>query len=146
MLAGKGLIGGIPFTGDGYMYQYQSWHYMTNMLILYSYTNSGYKGESHVSRAYLSSGNIPPVYPDFAKGKGANFKVEEEVTEDFQVEAVVQDIWMQEEREAVEIMHICGPGSGDGNGLGGQAGYITLYWIGGILLGGGGGSSTSDSW
>ena len=43
------------------------------MLIPTSYTNSGYKGESLVTRSWLSGADIPSVYPDFAKGKGANF-------------------------------------------------------------------------
>ena len=37
-----------------------------------TYTNSGYKGESLVSRVLLST-TMPPVFPDFIKGKGNNF-------------------------------------------------------------------------
>jgi hypothetical protein len=37
------------------------------------YANSGYKGESPVIRAWIDAGNIPPIYPGFAKGRGGNF-------------------------------------------------------------------------
>ena len=71
-VSGKGFTGGVPFTGDGFCLNtnlalYDKYAYPSN------YTNSGFKGESHVSRVYISSTVIPQVYPDFANGKGANF-------------------------------------------------------------------------
>lgn len=69
---GLGFSGGIPTTGDGIciindVVQYDKYAYP------YSYTNSGYKGEGLVNRAYNSVSDIPSIYPDYMKGKGANF-------------------------------------------------------------------------
>ncbi len=71
-VSGLGFAGGFPTTGDGICI-------LGNAAILdksvydVNYTNAGYKGESLVSRAYLAFDNIPPVYPDFMKGKGNTF-------------------------------------------------------------------------
>jgi hypothetical protein len=38
-----------------------------------SFTNSGFKGESHVSKAFVSPVEQYPIYPGYAKGYGANY-------------------------------------------------------------------------
>ncbi len=136
-VSGKGLIGGVPFTGDGLCLN-------TNTLLYdkyaypYTYTNSGYKGESHVSRAYLAFDDIPAIYPDFAKGKGANFTGGGGGNGRFSGGGGGASIGAGGKggRES----GLCGP-PGDG-GLGGKQALNTAV-DGNMLLGGGGGSSTS---
>jgi gliding motility-associated-like protein len=70
-VSGKGFLGGAIATGLGLCAE-------TNKMYKYAYPvtagidSAGFKGESPVSRGYLASSNYPPVYPLFAKGKGAN--------------------------------------------------------------------------
>lgn len=71
-VTGMGFAGGIPATGDGICIVTNPGIYDKSTYPV-SYTNAGYKGESLVSRAYLAFDNIPPIYPDFIKGKGFSF-------------------------------------------------------------------------
>jgi gliding motility-associated-like protein len=138
-VSGKGLAGGTALPGDGIC--------LSTNTALYgkyaypdTYTNSGFKGESHVSRSWLSAIDIPSVYPDFAKGKGANFT-----------------------GGGGGNGRYSGGGGGSGSGSGGKGGrenslcgppedgglggkqIINTTLEGKILMGGGGGSSTSES-
>ena len=72
---GKGFAGGAPVNSllgglciesnkpalDSFYYPYAR------------FTNSGLKGESHVFRAYIDGISEYPIYPGYAKGKGANY-------------------------------------------------------------------------
>ena len=136
---GKGLIGGFPFVGDAICLNtnlplYNKYAYPDN------YTNSGYKGESHISRAYLSSGNIPAIYPDFAKGMGANFTGGGGGNGRFSGGGGGASIGAG--GKGGRENGLCGP-PGDG-GLGGRQ-VLNTAVDGNLLLGGGGGASTSAS-
>jgi gliding motility-associated-like protein len=67
-VSGKGFKGGKTSPGDGLCSTG-----LNNFGYPESNPNSGYKGESPATRAFVDLGNIPPVFPDYAKGKGANF-------------------------------------------------------------------------
>jgi gliding motility-associated-like protein len=140
-VAGKGFAGGIPFTGDGIC--------IINNLPLYDkyaypsgYTNSGYKGEGLVSRAYLAPGNVPPVYPNYAKGKGFNFNGGGGGNGRFSGGGGGAGIGFGG-KGGRESYALCSTDFGDG-GLRGQQVDNTVL-DGNILLGGGGGSSTAES-
>ncbi len=71
-VSGKGFAGGAPSSGQGIC--------IKDNLVLYdkysypdTYTNSGFKGEGLAIRAFIDAGNIPALFPEYAKGKGANF-------------------------------------------------------------------------
>ncbi|MBK7628897.1 MAG: gliding motility-associated C-terminal domain-containing protein [Bacteroidales bacterium] len=71
-VSGKGFYGGaVPATPSSGIClgtaTYDNFSYPN------SYLNSGFKGESHVTRAWLDLSNIPSIYPTYAKGKGNNF-------------------------------------------------------------------------
>ncbi len=71
-VSGKGFAGGADTLGQGLCIG-------TDPVALnkFSYpvdfTNSGLKGESHVFKAYIDGTTQYPIYPGYAKGKGANF-------------------------------------------------------------------------
>jgi gliding motility-associated-like protein len=69
-VSGKGYKGGSVTPGDGLCISSGSG--LNDFGYPESNSNSGYKGESVTSRAFIDLGNIPPIYPDYAKGKGAN--------------------------------------------------------------------------
>lgn len=68
---GKGFKGGTISTGLGVCTSED-----VTKMYRYAYAaatdSAGFKGEGPVSRGYLSSSNFPPIYPVYAKGKGAN--------------------------------------------------------------------------
>ncbi|HUX96633.1 MAG TPA: gliding motility-associated C-terminal domain-containing protein [Bacteroidales bacterium] len=70
-ISGRGFIGGITTQGDGTCIASGSG--LDDFGYAASYSNSGYKGESPASRGFLAPGNIPPLFPNYAKGKGSNF-------------------------------------------------------------------------
>jgi gliding motility-associated-like protein len=70
-VTGKGFTGGTVSIGTGLCVGSD----IVN-LDKYSYnsvfTNSGFKGESQVTRGWLALNDYPPIFPGFAMGKGAN--------------------------------------------------------------------------
>ena len=70
-VSGKGFNGGAISQGTGLCIV--SGPGLNNFSYPESNTNSGYKGESPASRGFIDLANIPPIFPAFAKGKGANF-------------------------------------------------------------------------
>ena len=68
-VSGKGFGGAIVSEGDGIC---ASGAGLNGFGYPASYTNSGHKGESLVNWAFIDPGN-EPVFPNNAKGKGANF-------------------------------------------------------------------------
>lgn len=70
-VSGKGFKGGITSIGTGLCIASGSG--LDNFGYPVSFMNSGYKGESPAVRAFVNVGDIRPVFPEYAKGKGANF-------------------------------------------------------------------------
>ena len=136
-VTGKGFLGGTPYSGQGFC--------INDNLALYdkygyanSWANSGFKGESLVTSAYLGPGIEPSIYPDYAKGKGANFTGGGGGNGRFSGGGGGANIGAGGKggRES----NLCAPFQGEG-GLGGkQVKFTDLE--GSILLGSGGGSST----
>jgi gliding motility-associated-like protein len=67
-VSGKGFKGGAPVNGDGICTYLSSNFYSYNN----SYTNSGLKGEGISSYGGEDMLTFLPIFPDYAKGKGAN--------------------------------------------------------------------------
>ena len=65
-VSGKGFLGGGTTLGDGICASVLG---MNDYFYDYGFTNSGNKGEGIATRAYPL---YPPLFPDYAKGKGAN--------------------------------------------------------------------------
>jgi hypothetical protein len=68
---GKGFMGGAAVIGLGNCIE--SGGGLNNFSYPYSWQNSGLKGESQVSRAYVNSYVQNPIFPEYSKGHGANF-------------------------------------------------------------------------
>ncbi len=68
---GKGFAGGSPVSGPGDCIDLDPVN-RNKFFYPNDYTNSGLKGESHVFRAYIGPLD-EPIFPDYAKGKGANY-------------------------------------------------------------------------
>jgi hypothetical protein len=68
---GKGFMGGAAVIGLGNCVE--SGGGLNNFLYPFSWQNSGLKGESQVSKAYVSGSVQDPIFPGYAKGYGANF-------------------------------------------------------------------------
>lgn len=133
---GKGFIGGTPFLGQGICINDNTALY--DMLSYpESYTNSGFKGEGLVSRAYLGASE-PSVYPGFAKGKGFNLTGGGGGNGRFAGGGGGAGIGSG--GRGGRENGLCAPNQGDG----GKGGLQVLNTVleGNILLGGGGGSST----
>lgn len=135
-VTGKGFAGGAATLGDGICtinaddkYSYPE-----------SFTNSGYKGESQVTKAWLDVSNIISYYPGYTKGKGANFTGGGGGNGKFAGGGGGSN-YGNGGLGGVES-GTCGAGNQAGNGL--QRHSISTYpdLIGGIFLGGGGGGST----
>ena len=69
-VTGKGFLGGKTALGMGICAEQPK---MYRFAYPASTDSAGYKGESPVSRGWLSLSNFPPIFPTFAKGKGSNF-------------------------------------------------------------------------
>ncbi|MBN1108654.1 MAG: gliding motility-associated C-terminal domain-containing protein [Bacteroidales bacterium] len=71
-VSGSGFLGGATAPGMGVCIQED-----IDRMYKYAYSatsdSAGFKGEGPVSWGYISSSEIPPVYPRFGKGKGFNF-------------------------------------------------------------------------
>lgn len=69
-VTGKGFLGGATAPGIGICAQSDP------DMSQYAYSaltdSAGFKGEGPVSRGYVSSSYVPPIYPLFGKGKGNN--------------------------------------------------------------------------
>ncbi|MBG0860124.1 MAG: hypothetical protein IQL11_11510, partial [Bacteroidales bacterium] len=136
-VSGKGFIGGSPVIGTGICVQ-------TNELRYSKYAfhrdslNSGFKGESPVTRGWLALGNYPLIYPAFAKGKGANFTGGGGGNGRFSGGGGGSNYGAG--GKGGREVTACSPFPVDG-GLGGYQIQTTLL-EGGMFLGGGGGSST----
>lgn len=138
-VTGKGFLGGSPFGGTGICIANVPLN-PDNFSYPNGYMNSGFKGESPVSRAFLDLGNVPPYNPDYIKGKGANFTGGGGGNGRYSGGGGGSNygIGGRGGRE----MSTCGP-PGDG-GLGGKTFRFTDA-DGGLFLGGGGGGSTYES-
>ena len=72
IVSGMGFLGGAISPGMGVCIQAD-----VDKMYKYAYSattdSAGFKGEGPVSWGYISSSNIPPIYPLFGKGKGFNF-------------------------------------------------------------------------
>jgi hypothetical protein len=136
-VAGMGLKGGTPYQGDGICFNtnvsaYDKYAYPD------SYTNSGWKGESIASWAWISASEKPSLLPNYAKGKGSNFIGGGGGNGRYSGGGGGSGIGNG--GKGGRENSGCGP-PGDG-GLGGkQVLFTTLE--GNIIMGGGGGSSTS---
>jgi hypothetical protein len=140
-VTGKGFYGGAIAPGQGICLE-------TNSVLYdkFSYpdilpTNSGLKGESQVSRAFIDNLNKPPVYPAYARGKGNNFTGGGGSNGRFSGGGGGSN-YGTGGKGGREIAS-CVPTPGDG-GLGGRQVKFTDL-DGGIFLGSGGGSSTYES-
>lgn len=71
VVSGNGFIGGAISSGTGLCIESDAVN-LDKFVYNSSFTNSGFKGESLVTRGYLAAGDYPPIYPEYAKGKGAN--------------------------------------------------------------------------
>jgi gliding motility-associated-like protein len=69
-VTGKGFKGGAAAPGLGICAETPK---MYKFAYAASTDSAGFKGEGPVSRGWLSLSNFPPIYPDYAKGKGPNF-------------------------------------------------------------------------
>ena len=69
---GKGFAGGSPVNGLGTCINNDPIN-LDKFFYPNTYMNSGLKGESHVIRAYIDGTTEYPIYPGYAKGKGANY-------------------------------------------------------------------------
>ena len=68
---GKGFAGGIPVNGTGTCIETDPVN-LNKFFYSNVFMNSGFKGESHVTRAYIDGTTEYPIFPGYAKGKGAN--------------------------------------------------------------------------
>ncbi len=146
-VASMGFRGGATSSGDGICTNvnsalYDKYAYPDNN------TNSGFKGEGLVSRVLIAS--TFPVYPDYSKGKGANFTGGGGGNGRFAgggggsgAGGISETMVGAGGNGGVESDAICGAGLQYGYGLGGKSVYNNIS--GGILLGSGGGSSTYGS-
>lgn len=69
-VTGKGFKGGAAALGLGICAE-------TPKMYKFAYAagtdSAGFKGEGPVTRGWLSASSFPPIYPNYAKGKGPNF-------------------------------------------------------------------------
>ncbi len=69
---GKGFRGGATALGMGICAVSDPKMYKYAYAATGGIDSAGFKGESPVSRGFLSVSNLPAIYPGYAKGKGAN--------------------------------------------------------------------------
>ncbi len=137
-VAGLGFRGGTPFTGNAIctvtdQLTYDKFSYNNSWL------NSGFKGEGIADRAYVGVGDEPSVFPQYAKGKGANFTSGGGGNGRFAGGGGGAG-YGAGGNGGVEISY-CGAGNQGGSGVGGrQVKYTDLD--GNIMMGSGGGAST----
>jgi hypothetical protein len=106
-----------------------------------SWTNSGLKGESLVSKAYLSSSIQNPIFPDYAKGYGANFTGGGGGSGRFSGGGGGSLVGTGG-KGGLEADDVCTPAGREYGGIGGKSTYPLLA-ASGLYLGGGGGGSTA---
>ena len=134
-VSGKGNLGGEIYSGTGSCADIAG---NNNFLYDAAYLNSGFKGGSLVSRAWINITTDYPILPDYAKGKGGNFN-----------------------GGGGGNGRFSGGGGGSNYGAGGKGGressecgvpqdggqggrqIKSTQLVGGIFLGGGGGGSTA---
>jgi len=137
-VSGKGFAGGATSQGTGTCtiidpVLYDKFSYPD------SYTNSGFKGESQVIKAFLDISNEPSIFPTYVKGKGANFTGGGGGNGKFAGGGGGSNYGIGG-KGGVESS-TCGAGNQGGNGL--QIRTVKNTDLeGGIFFGGGGGSST----
>ena len=136
-VTGKGFAGGIPSPGG---VNCQSVPGYNNFSYPMSEQSSGLKGESPVSRAFVSPLLQPPYHPDYVKGKGANFTGGGGGNGRHSGGGGGSNYGLG--GRGGREMSICGP-PGDG-GQGGWQIKNNTDIEGGLFLGGGGGGSTYE--
>jgi gliding motility-associated-like protein len=139
-VSGKGFAGGVVFPGQGICLEtntalYDKFSYSS------SYTNSGYKGESQVSKVFVNASNIPSYFPAYARGKGNNFTGGGGGNGRFSGGGGGSNYGIG--GKGGREIGTCTPSPGDG-GIGGRQVKFTDL-DGGIFLGSGGGSSTYET-
>ena len=69
-VTGNGFLGGAKILSNGFCAEDLG---MSKLAYTAASDSGGFKGESPVSRAFISASDKPPIYPKYAKGYGANF-------------------------------------------------------------------------
>ncbi len=135
-VTGKGFIGGSIYAGNGECLETPGYDYYFYDV---SFMNSGFKGGSLITQAWIDPVTQYPIYPGYAKGKGANFNGGGGGNGRFSGGGGGSN-YGAGGKGGRESSDNCGvPQDG---GLGGRQIKFT-YLVGGIYLGGGGGGSTS---